>query len=805
MTSNDGDRPAVGSYYARGQLVAALRAAASHTDPTLQKRAEARSTSWLAVLTNLASGALRIGERQPYRDTPTWVTPEVVRGGFASGADAAGGPLLPHEHELAVRIGKPTTESRLPLNGHHLTTSGLAALGAMLAERRYRVGVPEESALLAVYWLAEHGDLARAATLLETIEPYFGRLRFYPREGAPLPLPEIGLETPVLPRSAHALAEGLRKKRPSRNVEAMRESREVWAPLTDAAVTLVLETVEGEPPRFVGTARTIEGGMPFTRPVADFEGRRQALLREIDLARGTHCARPLREGEVLGTLRDGLLHWPQLDVGQRSAMARRLRHRLAGFVTTYGVPGSPEHRALRASQKVGPSHAAMAHVLAERLERSAAPGEGLSAESARAVTEPVTAAEATATLPAETPLPLSLAARVQGCREAPLATLVERRLVRSGEGLALVLPQLVGPALATRFTDVAARTLYAASYRAFRQRRSLLLLGLQHQVRFSELPWAAALEAAADADAKPAVEETLRQLAAFAITAFPATPTPNKLVSELSLLARVARSDSPSGTDQHVGADPPSLLEPEPWLPLVEEVASDIFMGTFSLKFLRAAQIAARVLGTSSLYARYYGLDYERILAMRQVEKRWNVSTAPEFDAYCLELAALPSGGNPRARAGATIEQASILTTHNLAVLVGELDLSPRFSERWAALADRSLVSMIDRIERRVLPESVPHIQRMRASKTAAFAWRQMVFYLSFLPSESLAAFVAGASASLASRTSLAQERLAPVMEGLRIVAAGGTLTRDAPNTRRLLGWSVERPFLLGPRTTASS
>lgn len=783
MTSDENDRP-VGSYYARGQLAAALRAAATHTDPALRDRAEARTSSWRAVLANLASGVLRIGQRQPYEDKPTWVTPEVMRGGFASGVEAAGGPLLPHERELARAIGKPTTESRLPLNGHHLTPQGLAALGTQLAEQRYRIGVPEEGALLALSWLIERGELARAATVLETIEPYFPRLRFYPRHGAPLPTPQVGIETPVLAKSAHALAESLRKKTPSRPIEAMREFSQVWAPLTDAVVTLVLETIEGEAPHFEGDTQVVVGGLPFTRVVADLEPRREALLRDVEAAR-THllCTRPLRPSEVLGTLYEGLRTWPALDADQRSGVARRMRHRLAGFLTAYGAPGSPRHRALRASQHVGPSHAALAHVLAARLEGAVDPGEGLSAELAQSLAHPITEPEAHAALPLATPLPRPLSARLQACEEAPLATLVERGLLRSGEVLATLTPQVTGPALATRFSDPAARTLYAASYQAFRRRRSLLLLWLQHQVRFSELPWIASLESASDADPRPAVQETLRELAAFAITRFPATPIPNKLVSEFSTLAQITRSDT-GGT--------PS------WLPLVEEIASDIFMGTFSLKFLRAAQIAAQLLGTHSLYARYYGIDYGRVLRMHTALSKWNVSTSPDFDAYCVELAALPAGGNPQARHGAVIEQASILTTHNLAALTSVLELRPLLEHQWASLAEASLVSALDRVERRVLPEKVPFIQRMRASKTAAFAWRQMLFYLSFVSGAALTDFVTRADTLLAARSPLAQERFAPAMHGLRIVARGGTLTRDTPGARRFLGWSVERPFLLG-------
>jgi hypothetical protein len=832
----EGESLSIGAGYVAGQLAQSLRAADAHTDPAQRAKAEARAEGFLSVLENLVSGALRVGQRQPYVDTPTWVTPEVMRGGFASGAHAAGGELRAHERALAERLGV-VTASRTALNGHHLARAGLAELADLLASRRYRVEVPEEGALLAARWLIARGEHAVAASLIETIEPFFDRLRFYPRPAeTKLAEPVVGLETPVLARSAHSLAEGLAKKAPSKDVEAMREHYEVWAPLTDAMVALVLETVEGETPRFEGEggSRRVVGGTPFARVPEGFETRRVALLASLERARARHtrCQRVHREGEMLGLLTDALAALPRLDETARASFARRVRHRLAGFVTAHGAPGSSEHRALRASQVAGPSHARLAHVLSERLTALSAPGEGLTSEGAEAAARPVTLAEQRETVPAGTTLPAHLTARLAAVEEAPLAALLRRGTIGSGEVLATLLPQLTGPALATRFTDASARTLYAASYRAFRQRRSLLLLWLQHQVRFEELPWIAALEASADADPLPAVEETLRQLAAVAIAAFPDTITPNKLVSELASLAKVARpsrahaqTGNPTGT-LSTGTLPTGTLptgnptgtlptgtddEARPWLPLVEEVASDIFMGTFSVKYLRAAQVAARVFrampgGASgpSLYERYYAIEGTRVLAMERLAEAWGVRTCPDFDAYCLELAALPaSGGNPRARGGAMIEQASILTTHNLAVLVDGLALEPRLRGQWAELAMRAFVSVLDRLERRVIPEGIPRIQRMRASKTLAFGWRQAIFFLSWLEPAAQAAFLAKARETLEARTALGRERFAPVFAGLEHAAAGHVLPREATHreidgARRLLGWTVETPFLMG-------
>jgi len=796
--------PDIGNSYVEGQLAQSLRAAQVHSDPVLRERAEARAKSLFTVLQNLMSGALRIGQRQPYADTPTWVTPEVMRGGFASGQLAAGGDWREHEIALANRIGVKPTVARTALNGYYLTREGLAELAGWLDSGNYRIDVPEEVALPAIRWLLAHGEYATAATLIEAIEPFFDRLRFYPRPAeAPLADPAVGIGTPVLARSARSVAEGLGMKAPSKNVEAMREHYEVWAPLTDALVALVLDTVVGDPPRFEGEgpACVVRGGVPFTVLPHNFEERCDALLADVTAARAHHrrCQRVHRDNELLGLLTASLTALPGLDAAGRASMAARVRHRLAGFVTAHGVPGTDMHRVLRASQVAGPSHARIAQVLAERLIALAEPGEGLTPEAAAIATQPVIITEQRDTVPAGTRVPAHLAARLVAAEEAPLAKLLERGLLGSGEVLATLLPQLTGPALATRFTDPSARVLYAMSYRAFRRRRSLLLLWLQHQVRFSELPWVAALEACADADPLPAVEETLRQLAAFSIIAFPETITPNKLVSEVAALAKVAR---PPTTVHQMG----TTDEPRPWLPLVEEVASDIFMGTFSVKYLRAAEIAVRLfqsLPGGALYARYYGIDGERVLAMDRLEEKWGVKTCPDFDAYCVELAMLPAGGNPRARNGAMIEQAAILTTHNLAVLINGLNLQPLLAERWAGLAERACVSVLDCLERRVMPESIHRTQRMRASKTLAFGWRQMIFFVSFLAPSTQGLFVAKCKQLLAARTPIARERFAPVIVGLERAVSGEVLPKHASHgevagCRRLLGWTVETPFLMG-------
>lgn len=129
--------------------------------------------------------------------------------------------------------------------------------------------------------------------------------------------------------------------------------------------------------------------------------------------------------------------------------------------------------------------------------------------------------------------------------------------------------------------------LHEQTYTAFRRRRGLLLLNLEHQVRFTELPWVQALEPyrSPQPDNAASAQRALRQITMLALTAFPHALLPNPLVTEIRALAKQAELE----------------------LPLVEEVAADIFMGTFTTKWRDAAAVASRLL-TGTLYANYYAL-----------------------------------------------------------------------------------------------------------------------------------------------------------------------------------------------------
>ncbi len=779
--------------YALGQLQRALRAATEHADATVRARAAEKIRRWEQVLSGMQSDALTVGSRTPVRDVPAWVTLEVAHGGFATGSLLAEGALQPHETAALARLGAssgavPAGRERAALNRYYLGDEGLRELAERLADGRYRVQVPEEGALLTVTWLLSKGEAARALDLLDALAPFLDRLRFYPApaERAPAASSVVHLQT------VGEATRALEAVRPRPQIARMNEALRYWTPLYDRAVGLFLETVLGETPSLRVDAEgklarrpdgqcVVEGGWPCQRYPEGWSARARALLDEYERLRATHrlSGKPDDPTENFARLRRHLataLSDPRALTGRDVGYVRKI---LASYVTAHGAPGSERLARTREAQaRVAstPSHAEYRAVVIARLARH--PGDaGLG--SLDEVVAPLEADEAgrIGAAPGGA-IPASVAAKVERCLEAPVEELVERGVIPSGEVLAIVLPQLTSQVRAADFADPAARRLHGAIYAAFRRRRSLLLLNLEHQVRFEELPWVAALEAmrGGGTDAKARARETLRQVSALAVASFPEAIVPNKLLQEMRALAATAKLD----------------------VPLVDELAADIFMGEFSEKFLRAAQVAARMLD-GTLYARYYDVPCARVLAMNDLSKRWGTSVSPGFAALCQELAGAKGkpGYGSVARNGTVIEQEQVLTTHNLAPLFDALDLGAALRGRLGEVASRCFEWVCRSLQVKVDGRHA----RLIALKNGAYAWRQMLFFASLAEPAEREAFLARAEGHFAEQDEVFRAVFQPAYDGLVLVARGGRFDAEGRGgrggaARRFLGWSEGRHWL---------
>ncbi|MGW4779192.1 hypothetical protein ACWEPA_21320 [Streptomyces filamentosus] len=745
----------VSGAYADRQLARAFTTALAHPDPETRQRAQERMRGWREVLAGMASGTLRIGSRTPVEGLPAWVTPEVLHGGFATGAARAGGPLREHETEAARRVGVPA--ERAALFAHHLTEPGLAALWELLDSGRYEVTVPEEAALLTVAWLVRAGEPEAALELVGALRPFADRLGFLPRP-ADRPAPAAGA---VHRRTVGQVRAALAGRGPNGRVEAQREALAVWRPFADELLVHWLE--------FTGPEGVVR---PGAAPDAGWVARGRALLDRYERLAAEH---PLTGRHRNPKGNEGILRGALAElVAGRALDARRaglVRVAVTGMVRKRGLPGSERHAAVRdmqAAQAALPAHHALAAVVADRL--GGLPQESGTVEVAP-FTEPVTAAEARhGGLPEGAEVPPSLRRLVESARSAPLGELVATGVVPSAEAMAELVPQLVAAEHAAVHRDPGLRELMAANYRAFRDRRSLLLVDLARQVRPEELPWvrAVARHAAGNDRTRAAARAAARTLAETAVEHFPGTLLPNPLVRELGSLARVS----------DLGA------------PLVEELAADIFMGRFSPKFLASAGIAAELLGGGSLYERYYGVDYAAVRELAETGRSTRRGAADgalsEFARLCRTRAGRGPGYDSVAGNGMVIEQAQILTTHNLAVLVREFGVVP--GGGWAAAARRAF-GTVHRTTERAGRSPYP----LTGLKDAAYAWRQMVFHLSLCGEEERAEVLEWLPGE-AARRPLVASRLAPALLGLRHVAGGGTFdaegTARAGRARRLTGWT---------------
>lgn len=741
--------------YATLQIAKAFRTAEEHHDPAVRERARARIAAWQNVLNHIQSGAVAYGSRTPVECAPVWATLEVITGGFATGELLAGGPL--QEHEKALLASLPpvgTGKERLALNTYFLTKAGLEDLQAWLRGGTFDVTVPEEGALLTAAWLAGNGLADEAGALLDEIAPFFDRLRFYPvprqkpcQSGALVRMKNIG-----------GVIDDLKKIKSNRNILAQKEAVNVWAPYHDRVVALFWETMRD--------------GWPCQVFPDGWKQRAVRLLDEFEPLRKAHpfCKGPERAGKHSAQLRKLLERCAASPEALNGRDAGRIRQIVNAYVAKRNAPGSAackEARRRQALRVAAPAfHEIAKRIVIPRLQKLGQ-DEGLDDLSDALL--PVTAEEAAHGLWRGTEIPASISRKVARCLNSTAADLVERRLITSSEALAAVLPQMTSAIRAAGLADPELRQLYAAIYRAFRRRRSLLLLNLESQVQIEELPWVGAIERFGRgklADSQVALQ-TLRDITFLALSSFPHAILPNKLLQEMRALAKQARLD----------------------LPLTDELAADIFMGAFSEKFAKAVQRAADLLD-GTLYAQYYNIDYQ---AVRRLGHE-------ALAQLCAERAGVKRQGWDAAVNGMIIEQQQIVTTQNLAVLaVGAEDggghdgigLRGALSGQFDRMAKQCFIWIC----RRQQVKTQNWHARLIVLKNTAYAWRQMVFYLAMMPRAQAAGFLDWAGKHLEAQPEKFREKFRPAVKGLAVAAADGELA-GRPDARQFLGWSKQKHWL---------
>ncbi|MEJ3658064.1 hypothetical protein WEH80_34380 [Actinomycetes bacterium KLBMP 9759] len=762
--------------YAIGRLARAITRALASGTAEDRERAMEKVRRWQDVLSGMESGLLAVGSRTPVAGTPAWVTLEVVHGGFATGRYLAEAPLSDAERQRIATLPPtvPGETDRERLNLWYLGDDGQSELLAALRSGHYRIDVPEEAAIAVAVLLVEKGFAEHALDLVAQLRPLMHRLRLTPRF-EPVAVPS---GTAVRLASVSEVTDALRAVRTPRQIAQMNDTLQVWGPLYDRLVELWCSTVDGELPRLDATG-AVTGGWPCRRWPQSWADDRARWMADYTAAAGRHpvAGRYAHPKSNFARMRLAL-EWCADGSGALSARnVGWLRRAIANTVSRRGEPGSERRVALRETQSAIasiPTNAVLAGVVLGRLA-GFRPDGGI--PSLDVITADVSEDESAArSLPAGSTIPGGLVRKAARALEAPADELVEHGVLTSSELLAAVLPQLTSRLLSAAVPDPVVAALHEQLYTAFRRRRGLLLLDLAQQVQFEELPWVTALApfVSARSDVATAAYRSLRQTTMLTLTSFPQALVPNPLVTEFRVLA--AKADLR--------------------LPLVEEVAADIFMGTFTDKWRQAAGIASTML-EGTLYARYYDLPEKgRWSEPVRPARRWGKVVAEDFAQLCADRAREAGrSGRGTAANGTLLEQSQILTTHNLAVLVAGLDLTEPLRERAPELAWTTLRWVVHR-----LAQPAPHHHAALIQvKNAAYAWRQAIFFLGLCgqdEQERQVHLVAAeaTSAGIGKRFRPATDGLAHVVGGGRFGSHGKVWGRDG---RRFLGWSASRHWLL--------
>src|SRR5262249_20703152 len=153
-----------------------------------------------------------------------------------------------------------------------------------------------------------------------------------------------------------------------------------------------------------------------------------------------------------------------------------LQHAVDAMVARRGAPGVDRHSSLRRVQ-AGQARPPTYHAISiEGAQRFAPPPPAVGVHGIEGVLWPVGSLVV--------PEPIRRVAR--RAMAGTVDHLAAAGLVPSAEILAELVPQFAATVVAAAYGDPMLRTLMAAHYRAFRSRRSLLLLDFERQVRIDE-------------------------------------------------------------------------------------------------------------------------------------------------------------------------------------------------------------------------------------------------------------------------------------------------------------------------------
>lgn len=753
------DHKAIGYGYPLSQLHKVSKRALSESGESKEK-VEKKKGKWINVIKMMSQGVLSIGSRKPLDGVPEWVTLEVLTGGFASGNYLAGGPLLNHETELLEKLSNnKSVPERLFLNMYYLSSEGLDELRQLLKSGEYEITIPEEAALLTIAWLIDNKHSTKAQALIDEISPWFSLLRFYPQESkSKVNEGEFSLQ------DVDSTIKELNTVDTSHSVKVQYETIKIWNPFYDKLVSLFLEIVDKKDLKELlkneGYDKELVAIEDSNEELSgEWLAKASNLLAEYSKLRVKHnlSSKPDRKREYLYKLRTFLSK--AVDEKELSPKeTESIKQILAKYIAKRGEPFTEGHKIIRDAQylqvnKITNKESAskLIELLTEYKDEK-----GLTKQELDD-----TLASYDESTHDKSLIPNYFQRKIKKTMIGNLPKLLEEEIITSSELFGKYLPEYTSLVVRKAFSDKSIEQLYAKTYKSFRSRRSLLLLNLEKQVQISELPWVRVITMLAkdnDLDAKSISHSSIIDILKMSFSFFPNTILPNKTIRELSSLVKAADLS----------------------IPLVEELAVDIFMGRFSEKYAESVRETSKLL-KDSIYSFYYNIDYSRL---------YDVGS-DELSKQCAERAdlfGLTKDTSWIIKNGMIIEQQQILTTHNLALLFDRFKLESHLD--LPALSLETFKWICKRLKQ--LNSQNWH-GNLVGVKNAAYAWRQMVFYLSQMESESRNVAMKDILAYYDQQTKRFRSRLEPAINGLQLSFEGKILTLEILKKNKskiFVGWS---------------
>ncbi len=725
--------------------------AMENDDPAVAERAGTKAQKWRQIIGGIFSGDITVGSRQP-TSAPKWVTLDVMNGGFATGDFKAGGPFQEHELLLRERLGLSDKNLRENLNVYFLTEAGLAELNLANEEGSFEISTPEEGALLCVAFFLKNNQTAQASEILNVITPFFDRLRFFPRSC--LPNKEQGFF--VHRRNVGELIQALNRVETSTDILRQIETIRVWLPIYDACISHFISAFDLDFSCFEESKFTFAARLPEDTVFSEsWREQLHALLNDFEHKKTEHtlCRKPYKRNAMLRQIFQLADDFRKSEFLYDFTFRCRLEHLLSCFLQKYGLPSASRHQAFRVQQRQQIDTLLYKEVARKLVKALQVLDMNNGIENVSAFGD----------------VPNYFDRKLKLSLSAPIDVLIEKKVITSGDILAELYPQITSHILSGAIEDSTARRLYSDLYKAFRDRRSLLLLNYESQIRSTEVPWIRLLEKQKTESIafSDAAREAMREVMYQNLQAFPYAIIPNKLLQEIEALSAGAGLD----------------------VPIVKEIAADIFMGNFNQTFLRAAEIAATHL-KDSLYSQYYEIDFDEILSIADRKKphRWPKNSRDSGAEYFSTICRTRSigSGSGVAKNGTILEQQQILTTQNLMPLIVALDLGEACD--WIALAQKTLKWVFARQQIKLNDRH----SRMIMIKNTAYAWRQMLVYLSLAKSPEVDRFMIEMNTEFRKQKEDFQERFKPAWRGLIAVTQDGERNRGQLFT----GWTTEKHFL---------